>query len=130
MPIIGKDRGEHQLKQSGTKGFLNLIKRLNNTVGGVLRKDKHQLHMRHNEMDRKKYRLLEAAGNILKISRTSSVLTMERSLAGFVLEKCLEEPDYEIQKRLVAHFRELCQKVSTNDDDKQLGLFDIIYSDF
>ena len=93
-------------------------------------KYKHQLHMRHNEMDREKYRLLEAAGNILKISCISSVLTMERSLAGFVLEKCLEEPDYEIQKRLVAHFRELCQKVSTNDDDKQLGLFDIIYSDF
>jgi len=57
-----------------------------------------------------KRRILEAAGSILKASLTSRALTMEKSLAGFVLEKCLEEPDYEIRKRLVAYFRKLCKE--------------------
>ena len=58
-----------------------------------------------------KRRLLEAAGSILKVAQTSKALTMEKSLAGFVLEQCLKEKDGDLQKRLVAHFRDLCKKV-------------------
>jgi len=52
---------------------------------------------------------LEAAGSILKVAQTNNALTMERSLAGFVLEKCLVEPNHEIRKRLVAYLRKLCK---------------------
>lgn len=61
-----------------------------------------------------KCKMLEAAGTILAYSRERKALTMQRSLAGFVIEDCLKEPDEQRRKRLVAYYRLLCQRNGEN----------------